>query len=116
VGQTLNLVVLNPETNRGLMQSFRQHQITPELEFRFLLQGETGSLFLLQRDRFYYLWGYEEGASHSWGFDTSLGVIWRLGDNIYLDADVTYRQTECIEEPCSPAREIRPRLLLSAKL
>jgi hypothetical protein len=112
----LGVVVADPSTQLGALQSYRQHQLVPELELRYLLQGNEGSLFLMQRDRLFYLFGAGEGAAQSWGFEVSLGAIWRLGDNIYLDADIAYRQTECLIDDCSSAREIRPRLLLSAKL
>jgi len=114
--QTGNLLVVDPVTGSGQIQNFQQRQLTPELELRFLVQGDVGSLFILQRDRFYYLFGEGTGATDAWGFEVGLGAIWKLGDNIYLDGDVSYAQTECLAQPCTPTREVRPRLLLSVKL
>ncbi|MFH1811932.1 MAG: DUF6599 family protein [Pseudomonadota bacterium] len=116
VAETRDLVQLDPVSLRALELDFRQHQLTPELELRLLWQGADSSLFLLQRDRVFYMFGQGEGAVQSVGFEVSLGAIWKLGDNLYLDGDVAYRHAECLAEPCTPVREIRPRLLLSAKL
>lgn len=115
-GRTRNLLVLDEATERGQVHSFVQHQVKPELELRFLLQQDSGSLFLVERNRFFTLFGTGIGATEAMGFDVALGAIWSYADNVYLDAEIAYQQSFCKSEPCTPTRVLTPRLLLTAKL
>lgn len=93
----------------------QQHLVRPWLELRYLLQSETGSLFLVQRDRATRTLT-DSGTAESWGAEASLGIIWVYSDNVYLDGEVAYRQTFCVSAPCSATRVLEPRVLLTAKL
>jgi hypothetical protein len=84
--------------------------VRPEEEIRFLLQRDNGSLFLFQRARL----PITVGGSGEVGCDVSVGVIWSEADNIYLDAEVAWRDAECFTG--GPDPEIVPRILFTAKL
>ncbi len=116
LGETINVVAVDEATGEALRQDYRQHQLKPEVELRFLLQSDNGSLFLVQRDRVYRLFGDGAAASESIGWDVGLGVIWSAADIIYLDAEIAYRQTHCLERDCSPLKMLQPRLLFTARL
>ncbi len=93
----------------GQIQSPTTHVIRPEEEIRFLLQRDNGSLFLFQRGRLPI--GLDGGPV---GCDVSIGVIWSEADNIYLDAEVAWRDAECFAG--GPDPEIVPRILFTAQL
>jgi hypothetical protein len=114
VNDTRHLLQVDEQTSVPTLQHFTQHRVKPEIEIRFLLQRDTGSLFLVHRDRVHRLFG--PGAVQGIAWDTSLGIIWAESDAIYLDAEVVYSENHCVREACSPDRKLVPRLLLTAKL
>jgi hypothetical protein len=116
VNDTRHLLQVDEETSTPTLQHFTQHQVKPKLEIRFLLQRDTGSLFLVQRDRLYRLFGPGPSAVESVAWDASLGIIWAESDVIYVDAEVAYKQSHCLAEPCTPIQMLQPRVLLTAKL
>jgi hypothetical protein len=109
---------LSPDPTSGALEvrSFIQRRAGPELELRLLVAGQDGSLYLVQRNAFFRLFGEGDGAILGAGFDTSLGAIWTLGDNVYLDSQVAYHRLNCFAGPCVPVSTIEPRMLLSARL
>ena len=115
---TFSRGVTGDSTSTGTteVRSFTQDRAGPELELRCLLAGQDGSLYLVQRNRYYRLFGEGSGSSAGAGFDVSLGAIWTLGDNVYLDSEVVYRRLNCFGGTCAPVSTIEPRMLLSARL
>jgi hypothetical protein len=110
---TLNDLLRQIDQTTGTVSNSTQHIVKPEEEIRFLLQRESGSLFLFQRGRLpVTLTG--AGGETQVGCDVSLGVIWSEADNIYLDAEVAWRDAACFDGDSDP--EIVPRLLFTAKL
>jgi hypothetical protein len=98
------------------VKSFTQDRAGPDLELRYLLSGTDRSLYLVQHSDYYRLFGDGNGYSAGAGFDVSLGVIWTVGDNVYLDSEIAYQRLNCFNQTCSPVSTIAPRLLLSARL
>lgn len=98
------------------LRDFVQYRTGPELELRVLLAGADRSLYLVQRDRLYRLFGAGAGAVVGDGLEASLGVIWTVGDALYLDGEVAYRQLDCDGGPCQPVSALEPRLLFSGRL
>ncbi len=115
VNDTLHQLQVDEVTGTGTLQDYTQQQVKPEIEVRFLMQRDSGAFFLVQRDRAFRMFG-SRGAVESIGWDISLGVIWSEADNLYLDAEIAYRQTECLDHPCTPIKMLQPRILLTAKL
>lgn len=98
------------------VKSFTQDRAGPELELRYLLAKENSSLYLVQRNDYYRLFGDGTGYSAGAGFDVSMGIIWTVGDNVYLDSEVAYHRLNCFNQVCAPVSTLEPRLLLSARL
>ncbi|MBI5508434.1 MAG: hypothetical protein HY903_06760 [Deltaproteobacteria bacterium] len=116
VGDTIDLLYVDPSTRVGQRQDYTQQQVKPEVELRFLLQKETGSFFLIERNQVFRQFG-SAGAQELVGGVVTLGVIWSEADNLYLDAEVAYQQTHCLQAVgCSDTRMLLPRILLTAKL
>jgi len=114
-GQTSDLVAVDPGTGAASLQAFTQHRVSPELELRVLLPGADGTLYLVQRSQVDRLFG-TSGAVRGAGVSASLGAIWTVGDSVYLDALVAYRELDCSGGPCTPVSVLEPRLLFSARL
>ena len=117
VADTQHLLFVDPTTQLGQRQDFTQQQVKPELELRFLVQKETGSFFLIERNQVFKQYGSGEGAQQLVGGAVAVGVIWSEGDNVYLDTEVSYQQTHClVREACSDTKMLVPRILLTGKL
>ena len=97
-------------------ENLLQHAWRPELELRYLLQQDDGSLFLVQRSRVTYSRGQAAAALNAVGIEAAVGLIWSKADHLYLDAEVGYREQRCLRQPCVPTRVLDPRLVLWAKL
>lgn len=113
---TQGLVQPGPTGQGGVLQEFRQHRLGGELELRAYRTSEASNLFVVQRNRAYRLFGTGEGATEAVALDLAGGVVWALGDKLYLDGEVAWRQTVCLDSRCVASRELAPRVLLSVDL
>jgi hypothetical protein len=95
---------------------FVQYRAGPELELRVLVPGSAGSLYVAERQQLYRLFGDGDGAVRGLGLEASLGVIWTLGDAVYLDVAVAYSRLGCQAGPCAPVELLTPQLLLSCRI
>ncbi|MBS1148998.1 MAG: hypothetical protein H6Q89_696 [Myxococcaceae bacterium] len=116
LADTRGLLLPNPLVQGAVLQSFLQHRVGGELELRFFALSDRARLFVVQRDRVFRLFGTGAGASEAVDYDASLGVVWALGEKLYVDAEVTWKQTVCLAPGCTAARTLQPRLMLTCDL
>jgi hypothetical protein len=86
------------------------------LEVRFFPLKDIATLYVFERDGVFRLFGVGVGSMEAVQFYAAVGTIWRVGDKLYLDTEVDYTQTVCLEQPCTPAKLLAPRLLLTMNL
>lgn len=103
-------------TGGGVLSRFTQHRVGTEFELRLTRTTDSSNLLIVQRDRLYRLFGVGAGASEAVTFDASLGIVWALGDKLYLDAQVLWRKTFCLGGACTLVQALEPRALLTFDL
>ncbi len=96
------------------LQHFLQHRISGETELRYLTRDAR--LYLVQRNRVYRWFGHGEGAADSVVFEIAGGLIWMVSDKIYLDSELTYRQTHCFGGLCTRSKVLEPRVFFTFNL
>lgn len=115
-GLTSGVLQASPSGGGALVVSSLQHRLGPELELRLTRTTDKSNLFLVQRDTVYRLFGEGTGATQAVAFSASLGIVLALGDKLYLDAEVAWQQTVCLDASCLPSRRLQPRALLTFDL
>ncbi|MBI5480733.1 MAG: hypothetical protein HY906_17880 [Deltaproteobacteria bacterium] len=127
-GLTTDLLVAGAATGTGpAVKTYRQERTGPETELRIFPMEEASRLFLIQRNGVFYLWGKDqagtatadEGHIDGWEFYVAGGAIWVIGDRLYLDGEVLFRQTRCLDPTqlsCQPSSPIEVRLFLTFNL
>jgi hypothetical protein len=116
LGRTIDFLTKDDKTHAPKVQDFDQYRGGGELELRFFPLQDTAALYVFQRDGAFRLFGFGDGAMEAVQFYVAGGTIWRVGDNLYLDGEVIYRQTVCLEEGCMTAKAVEPRLLFTVNL
>jgi hypothetical protein len=91
--------------------SFIQKRVGTEAIVR--VHPTDGTLSLIQMNRVYYLFGSGLGAAKAVAYDIGVSVIWMIKQMLYLDSEVTFRQTHCIGGACSDQATLEPRMLLT---
>jgi hypothetical protein len=124
-GITSDLLVAGATTGSGpAVKSYTQERTGPETELRIFPLEETSRLFLIQRSGVFYLWGKDKAGTaaadqgHLDGFEWYVagGAIWVIGDRLYLDGEVLFRQTRCLDPTqltCQPLSPIEIRVYLT---
>lgn len=115
-GTTSDLVQRDSTGAAPFLASFLQHRVGSELELRFTRPTDTSNLFLVQRDTVYRHFGTGLGATQAVTFSGALGIVLALGDKLYLDAEVAWLQTVCLDSSCAISRRLQPRALLTLDL
>ncbi len=115
-GETRNVVQAGATGTGGTLGSFLQHRVGSELELRLTRTTDSSNLLVVQRDRVYRLFGAGPGSTQAVTVDASVGVVWALGDKLYLDAQVLWRRTFCLDAACAPSQALEPRALLTVDL
>jgi hypothetical protein len=114
--ESRDVVTTDSATGVTRAGAFTQYRAGPELELRVLVPGSAGGLYLVERQEVYRLFGAGVGAAHGEGLEGSVGVIWTIGDALYLDGEVVYSRFACSSGPCAPVSMLTPRLLFSFRI
>jgi hypothetical protein len=127
-GITSDLLVAGTTTGTSAkVKSYTQERTGPETELRIFPLEEVAKLFLIQRNGVFYLWGQDkagtaaadQGHIDGWEWYVAGGAIWVIGDKMYLDGEVLFRQTRCLDPTqlsCVPTSPVEIRLFLTWNL
>jgi hypothetical protein len=126
-GQTDDLLVALGGGTPAQIKSFTQSRTGPETELRLFPLEEASRLYLVQRNGLFRLFGKDRdgtavaNVSHAdgWEYYVAAGAIWALGDRLYLDGEVLFRQTYCLDATqitCQAASPIEARVFLTFNL
>jgi hypothetical protein len=90
-----------------------------ELELRFYPLPDVSALFVFERTGVTRWHQSGNGPYDAWEFVPTAGVIWRMGDRLYLDGRVTYDHLECMSgaaTACANSTTILPHVYFTMNL
>ena len=115
-GNTSDFVQRDSTGTAPFLANFLQHRVGSELELRLTRTTDSSNLFVVQRDTVYRHFGTGQGSTQAVTFSGALGIVLALGDKLYLDAEVAWLQTVCLDSSCVVSRMLQPRALLTLDL
>jgi hypothetical protein len=88
-----------------------------EEQLRLYPLADVSALYIYQTAGVLRWFGSGNGAYRAWEFLPAAGVIWRMHDKMYLDAEVTYDYLYCLSSSsCSTVSAVVPRLYFTMNL
>jgi hypothetical protein len=88
-----------------------------ELQFRVYPLADVSALYIYQSTGILRWFCNGTDAYDAWQFIPAAGVIWRLGDKLYLDAHFNYDRLNCTSgDTCSTTTKISPYLYFTMNL
>jgi hypothetical protein len=115
--RTADYIVSDAKT--GLTQTFHyiRYTLGGDIETRLFPLEDVSALYLYQRAGISRLFGWHLGSMEAWKAVAVAGVIWRMGDKVYLEGQATYESLSClVSDGCKSVSRIEPRLLLTMNL
>ncbi len=94
--------------------SYRQYRALGETEIRYLTRDTH--LFAVQRNRAHVLFGTGPGSADALVYEIAAGIIWMLGDALYLDSELAYQHSICYGGACATTRHLEPRVFFTFNL
>ena len=107
--------------------NYNQWQAGLEVELRFYPLADASRLYVMQHEGMFRLFGNNlgttsqlEGEIEAFQWYVGAGVIWRVGDNLYLNTQWDWKQTSCVGTPnssaCIGSKTIVPSVLMMVNL
>jgi hypothetical protein len=90
----------------------------PELQFRLYPLEDVAALYIYQMTEWKWIDSNGDGAYTAWQILPAAGVIWRLGDKLYLDGQVRVDYRHCMSGPtfCSTYTNVTPYLYFTMNI
>ena len=102
------------------VMSYNQWQAGVELELRFYPLPDASKLYVMQHNGIFRLFGEDRGSIEAYQWYVGVGTIWRVGDNIFLNTQWDWRQTNCVGPPgssaCVGSKTLVPLVLMMVNL
>jgi hypothetical protein len=87
-----------------------------ELQLRFYPLADVSALYVYVSTE-YKQWDMRgDGAYTAWQIIPMCGVIWRLGDRLYLDGHAYYDHTGCLSGTCTNSTKLSPYVYFTMNL
>jgi hypothetical protein len=115
--RTADVIVVDAKT--GLTQTFNyiRYTLGGDLETRLFPLEDVSALYLYQRAGVSRLFGWHPGSIEAWKAVAVAGVLWRMGDKVYLEGQATYESLSClVSDGCKALSRLEPRLLFTMNL
>ncbi len=116
---TSNFFTNDPATGIPMQADHSKYSGYGELELRFYPLPDVSALFIFQRTGVTRWHQSGDGPFEAWEFIPAAGVIWRLGDKMYLDGRVSYDQLWCLSgtaTACANTSTILPHVYFTMNL
>jgi hypothetical protein len=114
---TNDLVMINPATNLPQNNEYTKYILGGDVEARWFPLEDASALYVFQRFGLFRLFGWGPGSAEAWNIVPVVGVIWRLGDKMYLDSQVSYESMACLSNTgCKPVSRFEPRLFFTMNI
>lgn len=117
--RTSNYYTQDPNTKTYLAVDHAKYSGYGELELRFYPLPDVSALFIFQRTGVTRWHCAGSDAFEAWEFIPAAGLIWRVGDKMYLDGRVSYDQLYCMSgaaTACSNSATILPHVYFTMNL
>ena len=100
-----------------LPNNHSKYMVGGELQFRFYPLADVSALYVYQSTGFFRWLCSGDAAFQAWEIVPAAGVIWRLGDKIYLDGHVNYDYYGCLSgTTCTTTAKISPYVYFTMNL
>ncbi len=94
-----------------------KYSVYGEFQIRIYPLPEVSALYIYQTSGVARWFGSGVGAFEAWELLPAAGVIWRLGDKLYLDAQFSYDYLGCMSGiACAPVSRVLPHLYFTMNL
>jgi hypothetical protein len=90
-----------------------------ELQLRFYPLEDVAALYIYQTTEWRWIDKSGDGANRAWNLLPSAGIIWRLGDKLYLDGHVNVDYLHCMSgaaTACSTRTNVTPYVYFTMNL
>jgi len=114
--QTAGIVLVDPNTQVSSSADHSKYSYGGELQMRFYPLADVSALFIYVSAE-YKQWDMRgDGAFTAWELMPMGGVIWRLGDKLYLDGHAYYDYLGCLSGTCTNTSRFSPYLYFTMNL
>jgi hypothetical protein len=104
-------------TNALQSANYTKWTYGPELQFRFYPLEDVSALYVYQTTEWKWLDQSGDAAYTAWQLLPAAGVIWRLGDKLYLDGHVNVEYQHCLSGALCPTyTKLTPYLYFTMNL
>jgi hypothetical protein len=113
--QTSNTI----DTGTGVTANHTKYMYGPELELRFYPLEDVSALYIYVGSAYAQIDQRGDGAYTAWDVSPYAGVIWRLGDKLYLYGKFNYDYKHCTSgssDACATTAKVEPYLFLTMNL
>jgi hypothetical protein len=108
--------VVDAQTQVATPTDHSKYTYGGELQFRFYPLADISALFIYVSNEWRQIDLRGNGAYTAWEIIPTGGIIWRLGDKLYLDGHAFYDYTHCLSGTCTNTARFQPYLLFTMNL
>ena len=113
---TSGTFVVDPSTQVSTPADHSKYSYGGELQLRLYPLADVSALFIYLSAE-YLQWDQRgDNAYTAWEVIPRGGVIWRLGDKLYLDGHADYDHLGCLSGTCTSTTRISPYVFLTMNL
>jgi hypothetical protein len=107
------------QENSWLRGDHTKYTFGGELQFRFYPLSDVSALYIYGSTAFYRVFCNGDDSFQAWQLVPTTGVIWRMGDRIYLDGHFNYDYLHCLSgasTACTTTAKISPYVYFTMNL
>ena len=96
-----------------------KYSLGGELQIRIYPLADVSALYIYETTAFYRIFCSGDASFQAWQIQPATGVIWRLGDKIYLDGHFNYDYLHCLSgtsTACTTTAKISPYVYFTMNL
>ncbi len=114
---TSDFFAQDPVTSEYQPADHSKYSTYGEFQIRIYPLADVSALYIYQTSGVSRWFGSGAGAYEAWEFEPAAGVIWRVGDKMYLDAQFSYDYLYCMSgTACAPVSRVLPHLYFTMNL
>jgi hypothetical protein len=114
---TSDTVTVDPNTSTSSPANHSKYTYGGELQLRFYPLADVSALFIYVGTEYKQIDQSGDGAYTAWEIIPTGGVIWRLGDKLYLYANIPYDYMHCLSgDTCTTTAKFTPYLYFTMNL
>jgi hypothetical protein len=116
IEHTSGTFVVDPQTQASTPGNHSKYSYGGELQIRLYPLADVSALYIYASTE-YKQWDMRgDGAYTAWELIPMGGVIWRLGDKLYLDGHAYLDTTQCLSGVCTNSTKFSPYVFFTMNL